>query len=391
MTTIDCMTKKRLLFVGAGHAHLFSLARLDRFLRRGIDVTVVSPSPLWYSGVGPGLLGGSYEAADASVDVRSLVESKGGRFLEGKVAFIDARERLVRTEDGTERAYDALSLNIGSEVFSTLLDGSQDHVFAVKPVSSFLELRRRILALPPGAEGRLAVAGGGPSGCEAAANARELAERHGRTLRVNLAAGAAGLLPYLPLKARQLAAAELQRMEVEVSERRITLVSGDSLVYSDGSTGRADFLLVATGVRPPKLLAESGFEVDENGAMIVDEYLRAVSSDGVFGGGDCISFRGAPLPRVGVYAIRQGPLLFANLLAYLSGSRLRPFLPQREFLSILNLGTTGLLVRKPFVVKGRFSLLLKRWIDRRFLKEFQEHAAEKPPGPPTGDPDCGAR
>jgi len=362
---------KSLVFAGAGHAHLFSLARLEHFLRGGAEVTVISPTPLWYSGMGPGMLGGCYEAGEASVDVRTLVERRGGRFLEGKIAAVRPKERYVLTEDGEEIPYDALSLNVGSEVTSPLLDGAPDWVFAVKPVSSYLDLRGRMLALPSGAEPHIVVAGGGPSGCETAANARELCLRHRRGGRITLSIGEAGLLPNFPPSARRLAESEFEKMGIEVTERRIVGRSGHTLSYSDGSTGTADFLAVATGVRPPRILAESGLEVDGEGAMVVDEHLQSVSSEGVFGGGDCIAFQPLPLRRAGVYAVRQGPVLFENLSAYLSKNRMQRFVPQREFLIILNLGRAGLLVRKPFVMKGRFAFLLKRWIDRRFVRGFQ--------------------
>jgi len=371
---------KRLVFAGAGHAHLFSLARLEHFLRGGAEVTVISPTPLWYSGMGPGMLGGCYEAGEGSVDVRALVERRGGRFLEGKIAAVRPKERSVLTEDGNEIPYDALSLNVGSEVSSPLLDGAPDWIFAVKPVSSYLELRRRMLALPPGAEPHIVVAGGGPSGCETAANVRELCRRHRRGGRITLSVGEAGLLPHFSPSARRLAESEFEKMGIEVTERRIVGRSGHTLCYSDGSTGTADFLAVATGVRPPRILAESGLAVDGEGAMIVDEYLQSVSSEGVFGGGDCIAFKPFPLRRAGVYAVRQGPVLFENLTACLSERPMRPFIPQREFLLILNLGRTGLLFRKPFVMKGRIPLLLKRWIDRRFVRSFQ---LKIPPKGPT--------
>ena len=369
--------RKHLLLVGAGHAHLFSLARIGHFLRSGIDVTVISSAPLRYFGTGPDVLGDSDGMKELTVDVRALVESGGGRFLEGKVASVHPQEHCVRTESGEEFFFDALSLNIGSEIPAALLGNSQGRVFAVRSISSLLELRRRILAMPPDAQPHLAVAGGGPSGCEAAANAYELVKRHGRSLRITLTTGAAGLLPYFPLKARQLVAAELRRMKVEVAARRPPLVSGDTLVYSDGSTGDADFLVVATGARPSKVLTESGLEVDEEGAVIVDEYLQSLSAKGVFGGGDCVAFQPMELERSAAHALRQGPVLFANLSACLSEGRMRPFIPKKEPLTILNLGKTGVLVRKPFVAGGRFPLLLKRWIDRRIVREFRSPSAEK--------------
>jgi NADH dehydrogenase FAD-containing subunit len=110
-----------------------------------------------------------------------------------------------------------------------------------------------------------------------------------------------------------------------------------------------------------------------DGALLVDRYLRSVADPRVFGGGDCIAFQGRALPRVGVYAIREAPILFHNLLATLQGRPLRPFKPQRHCLLILNLGDgTGLATWGRFHWHGRLAFWLKDRIDRAFLREYQE-------------------
>jgi hypothetical protein len=37
------------------------------------------------------------------------------------------------------------------------------------------------------------------------------------------------------------------------------------------------------------------------------------------GGGDCINFQDSPLEKVGVYAVRQNPVLLHNLMAAMDG------------------------------------------------------------------------
>jgi NADH dehydrogenase FAD-containing subunit len=174
---------KRLVFAGAGHAHLYSMARLGRFVRAGISVTVISPPTFWYSGMGPGLLSGLYEAEDASVDVRAMVESGGGRFLDDRAASIDADGRILLTGGGERIPFDALSLNVGSEV------GELPGVARERPCApGQAGLPAAGAAAPdlrsdPGRLLRILVAGGGPAGCEAAANALALCRRRGRRPR----------------------------------------------------------------------------------------------------------------------------------------------------------------------------------------------------------------
>lgn len=72
-------------------------------------------------------------------------------------------------------------------------------------------------------------------------------------------------------------------------------------------------------------MRESALPTDEEGALVVDEYLKSPADPRVFGGGDCIAFRGRSLPKVGVYAVREAPVIFFNLLATLEGKACAAF------------------------------------------------------------------
>ncbi|MBN2123522.1 MAG: FAD-dependent oxidoreductase [Deltaproteobacteria bacterium] len=364
---------KRLLLVGAGHAHLYSLAHLDRFTRRGISVTVISPAPFWYSGMGPGLLSGQYEPEEASVDIRAMVEGRGGRFLEARVTKIHAERHYVITSDGEKVPYDVLSLNIGSEVTAPPENTMRHRVFTVKPVHRFLEMRKHILTFEPSRTLRISLVGGGPAGCEAAAAARSLCFRLGYSPSIRLFTGGSGLLSGLPSLAGKRMADWCRKNEILVDRgRRLSGFEGDTLVFEDHSREESDITILATGVHPPDLVKNSELAADGEGALRVDPHLQSLSHPGVFGGGDCIHLQNHPLARVGVYAVRQGPVLFANLFVSLFGGRMRTFSPQKRFVLILNLSDgTGLLVRGRFVVSGRIAFLLKRWLDRRFVRRFQ--------------------
>ena len=92
----------------------------------------------------------------------------------------------------------------------------------------------------------------------------------------------------------------------------------------------------------------------------------------MFGGGDCIYFKDSPLDKVGVYAVRQNPVLLHNLLAYIDGSRLEPFSPGGDYLLIFNLGGgSGVLRKKRIQLDGRLAFVIKDFIDRRFMRKFQ--------------------
>jgi len=92
----------------------------------------------------------------------------------------------------------------------------------------------------------------------------------------------------------------------------------------------------------------------------------------MFGGGDCIYFQPQPLDKVGVFAVRQNPILLANLMAALEGRSLKPFEPGGAYLLIFNMGDgRGIFWKKNLIFDGRLAFWLKDYIDRRFMRKFQ--------------------
>jgi NADH dehydrogenase FAD-containing subunit len=138
----------------------------------------------------------------------------------------------------------------------------------------------------------------------------------------------------------------------------------------------------ATGARPPALFAGSGAALDARGYLAVEDTLRSPSHPELFAAGDCAGFlSGQHVPKAGVYAVRQGPVLSANLRAALMGEGgLRPYRAQSGFLSLLNAGDgTAVGAWKGLAFHGRAVWRLKDTIDRRFMARFQR-LARQPPG-----------
>ena len=99
-----------------------------------------------------------------------------------------------------------------------------------------------------------------------------------------------------------------------------------------------DAVFLAIGIRPSPIFRDSNLPVGEKGELLVNSFLQSTGFPEIFGGGDCVALEGNPLPKVGVYAVRQNPILYQNLMASLEGGAPQPFTPQKEFLAILNMG-----------------------------------------------------
>lgn len=364
---------KHLVLAGGGHAHMTVMARLHEFAERGHRVTLVSPAPWhYYSGMGPGLLGGTYRPAQVRFGIRKMVEERGGRYVEDRLVRIDAGRRVAILASGAALGYDVLSCNVGSRVPVEKVAASGRGIVPVKPIDGIEEARRAILAELRTRSLKLLVVGGGPAGAEMAGNLRRLVQESGSEASITLIAGSR-LLGGLPGRVRQIALASLGQREVQVIEgAKAREVRNGRAVLDNGTSLPYDFAFLALGIEPPALFRDSGLPVGTDGGLLVNDHLQTVDHPEIFGGGDCISFQRRPLDKVGVYAVRQNSVLLHNLLAALEGRELHPFKPQADYLLIFNLGDgRGIFRRRAWVWNGRPAFWLKDRIDRKFMRRFQ--------------------
>lgn len=364
-----------LLLLGAGHAHMTVMEAIPRLIERGHSVTVVGPGERhYYSGMGPGMLGGDYTPADISFPVRQMVKQRGGTFITAKAIRIDPHRKTVALDSGQELAYDVCSCNTGSHVPSSIVDGDATDVFPVKPIENLLAGRERIMQRAAEGPVRIAITGGGPAALEVAGNAAAALTQSGGEGSVDMYAGGSFLRRF-PERVRELARKELKRARVTLHEGAYaSAVHTGEVVLDNGERHDADIIFTALGVVPSPIFADSGLPVGKDGGLAVDAYLRCTEHDDIFGGGDCIWFSPQPLAKVGVYAVRQNPVLLHNLMARLEGGPLQAFTPGGEYLLIFNTGfRRGVLHKAGFTFSGSFAFMVKDWIDRRFIRRFQPH------------------
>jgi len=364
---------KHLVIVGAGHAHLTILKQLKEFKNAGHDVTVVSSSALhYYSGMGPGMLSGIYRPEEIRFNVQKMAQDRGAVFIEDKVVKINPQKRELALQSGRQVAYDLMSVNTGSFVPMEAAYASEPSIITVKPIENLLKARSRIIAALKKKELKIAVVGGGPTGVEVAGNLHRLVRDESGRCRITLVAGTR-LLNQFKTGVRQRILNSLTRRNVRVIEDvRVAGVNDGMVVLSDGNQIESDLIFMAVGVKPSTLFEDSGLIVGPDGGMLVNQYLQAVAYPEIFGGGDCISFEPQPLAKVGVYAVRQNPVLLQNLHSFLKGAALQPFIPQKAILLAFNLGDgTAVVQWHSLVWGGKLGFALKNYIDKTFMKNFQ--------------------
>jgi pyridine nucleotide-disulfide oxidoreductase family protein len=360
---------KHLLLVGAGHAHAQVLADWARAPVPGVQLSVVSPSALApYSGMVPGWLAGHYAFEEICIDFAALAAAAGAQWLVDEVLAVDAAASRVHLASGRVLAWDVLSLNVGSTLLPPA--GLPGRVLSLRPLGRLRAAWDELLAQQAAGAapiGQVTAVGGGAAGVEAllAVLSRLRTLQPGQRIAARLVTRGE-LLPGLAPGAVRAARAALQRAGAEVH-------TGTGF---DPADAQADGLLLwATGAQAHPWQRDSGLATSEQGFFRVDPQLRCLGQPQVFAVGDCAEWA-APLPKAGVYAVRMGPVLTANLKATLAGLPLHTYTPQHRFLALLATADG-----RAIAARGRWSLHGRwlgraawRWkdhIDRGFLARFR--------------------
>jgi selenide,water dikinase len=375
---------KDIVLIGAGHAHVEVLRAFGVKPAPGARLTLVTRQA-WtpYSGMLPGLIAGLYAFEEAHIDVRPLCAFADARLILDEAAGIDLAEARAPCASGASIPFDILSIDIGSTPNTRRTPGACQHAVAVKPIDGFLArfeaARRRVLEKPGRA--RIAVVGGGAAGVELALAMErrfrrdiEAAGGDARNVSFALIAAEPDILTSFPRRLRARFREILAARGIEVMAGRAAARVEDGAVYLDNGEALAfDEIFWATQASAAPWLAATGLKLDAQGFVEVRPTLQSVSHATVFAAGDVASFQARALPKAGVYAVREGPPLAANLRRAALGRPLKPYRPQRRHLSLISTGEGAAIgARNGLTVEGAWVWRWKDWIDRRFMRRFKE-------------------
>lgn len=370
---------RHVVLVGGGHAHVHVLKSFAMRPEKSVRLTLISPHTYaTYSGMVPGVLAGQYEPAAAQIDLRSLAARAGAAFVPDRVTRIETQSRVLRLQERPPVAYDVLSLDIGSQPArqERILPGAR--VAIVKPIEeAVIGIGRALSGPPPAAGRRVVVVGAGAGGVELAFGITARLRREDKGSVILCDRDAAPMSNRGP-RTTQVVEAALKQKGIEfLGGVEVSSVDAAGAHLSDGRLLEADLVVWATGARGPGLFKTSTLPTDDRGFLRVGDDLRNLQHPEIFAAGDCASLVSHPnLPKAGVYAVRQGPVLAANLRAAARGAkRMRVYKPQSQTLSLLNTGD-GRAILSWGQVAFHHSLAwrLKDFIDRRFMQKYARPA-----------------
>jgi selenide,water dikinase len=375
---------KDLVLLGGGHSHLAVLRRFGMRPLQGVRLTLVTRDVhTAYSGMLPGFIAGHYSYDDCHIDLRPLTHFAGARLYHAAATGLDLDGRRVLCDGRPAVPFDLLSIDTGSVPAAEDVPGASRYGLPVKPVERFLRSWEAVVERTRQApeELRIGVVGGGAGGIELALSAQHrlrcLRQESGRSpddLRFHLVTDLPVILPTHNARARNKFRRILERHNVRVHVgSRVVRVEPDRVVCVRGQEIPHDVLFWVTNAAAPPWIRESGLATDESGFVQVDAHLQSLSHPGVFAAGDVAAMVESPRPKSGVFAVRQGPPLAENLRRAAQGQRLKPFRPQKQFLSLIGTGDRyAVASRARWSVEGQWVWRLKDWIDRRFMARYNE-------------------
>jgi len=153
----------------------------------------------------------------------------------------------------------------------------------------------------------------------------------------------------------------------------VAAIEDGAVSLADGTALPCDAAILCTHAAAPEWLGDSGLMLDEAGFVRVGETLQSLSHGFVFAAGDAAAFVPRRLAKSGVFAVRQGPILAENLRRAATDRPLKPYRAQRRTLALITSGERHALASYGnLALGGDWVWRLKDWIDRRWMRKYQE-------------------
>ncbi|NDJ16047.1 selenide, water dikinase SelD [Myxacorys almedinensis] len=374
---------KDLVLVGGGHSHAIALRTLAMHPLPGVRITLISdPSDTPYSGMLPGHVAGFYAHEECHINLRSLCQAAQVTLICDRAIGLDLATNRVQCINHPAIAFDIVSIDIGSTpILPPAFPLSKHHVGA-KPIPAFLEWWYHLCENVPSSL-NLGIVGGGTGGVELALNMNHrleevlrhqerYQERSEQHFTIHLFHRGQQLLP----NHNRWVQRHFQHL---LRDRNIQLYLGETvegiaegaIFCASGLTVPCDETVWVTGAAAPRWIAQSGLTVDADGFILVNDALQSVSHSQVFAAGDIATMSHYSRPKAGVFAVRQGKPLVENLQNALRGRSLKPYRPQKNYLSLIGTGDDSAVASYGILgLHGRWLWTLKDQIDRAFMNRF---------------------
>lgn len=371
---------KSILLIGGGHAMMPTVRHIREKVSPSVQITLVSDNPfLYYSGMVPEYIGGVYREDEVRLDLISLCDRYGIDWVHGRASGLDVRRNEVTLGDGRTVAGDVIAFDVGS-----MTPGTYEDTIVAKPLHRITQFATNVDEMIESVrEHSIAIVGGGAAGVEIALNLAYRIRRQGddRRIRISLHEANDRVLHMYPKSMSKDALRLLVDAGVRVEMGNRPMPVGANRLKSAVGEQEFDTILWATGTKGPHFFKEAGLLTDTRGFVHTDKELRVLGRADIFASGDSALVKGYEnLARVGVHAVKQGPMLLHNIAATVNeNGSLESFMPYLVSPIIISTGTqSAWWLAGSFWFRNSLSLGLKHHIDRKWINPWIDPAYRSP-------------
>ena len=322
-----------------------------------------------YSGMTPAYIQDFYRINEIMIDLQRLCFNAGVTFINDEVIQLQTEEKKIILKNRPSIHYDLLSINTGciSKKNNIKIHENSKYIF-IKPINNLIKNLKTLDEIIKNTNNmKINIIGGGVAAFEISFALRL---RFQNKVLINIISKNILLEKNLNVKT----IAELRKisknMNISLIENDVIEIKKSELLLSNGDIIQSDLNLISTGAQIPEWIQNSSLEK-------IDEYigikpnLQSINDENIFAAGDVASIQNYQRPKSGVMAVRQGQILKENIFLKIQGKKLKKFRPQKNWLYII--GTypnKALLNYMYFSFHSKWCWILKKWIDKSFIKKF---------------------
>lgn len=363
-----------IVLIGGGHAHAQVVKMWAMNPLAGVRLSLISPSSYTpYSGMLPGLIAGHYNFEQTHIDLRKLCQFAGVRFIKASVSAIDRDKKSIQLDQQPNIYADIISINSGI-VPGHQIKGAQEFAIGVKPIARFHQQWLQLLQdLEQKKGGKISIIGAGIAGVELSLAIDFRLKQLGLNAEIQLAFAQADILPKTNNGVRVHCYQALNTAGIKLHSNFVATEFTTAQVLSENKNLDSDFHILCTQAAPANWTADSGIDCDQQGFIRLNDHLQSINTPWLFAAGDIAQQVQHPRPQAGVFAVRQGPVLFKNLCRFALGKKLKQHRPQLEFLKIIALGDKyAVATRGSQTLAGKWVWYWKNRIDQKFMAMFSQ-------------------
>ena len=350
------MTLNHLVLVGGGHTNALLIRNwlMKPNLMPDVPITIISRDTfLVYSSMYPSVISRSISFKQSLIDISSLANSAKISFVKGQVKDIQFANQKIILHNRPSIYYSKIILNCGSSTkvskeFSELVQ--KDIACTIRPFFQSYQFIKSEDINDTKNELPFVIVGSGLGAVEIAFALRKRWKNRKLILTCN------------PNKISKKLLKSLEIFDIKIKEDL-------NFDYKK--------VLLCTGNSPHSWIKNNVLQLDNNGRIVTNKYLKAKDFINIYAVGDCASVGINKQKSSGILAVKSSQTLCKNIINEFVNKNLKKWSPQKRGLQIVNLfnnnqpmafGIYGKLVIGP----SRVFWFLKNILDTNFLQKFKE-------------------